>query len=149
MKHKVMATSTKAKMILLKIWIESLLLLLLQAFFEGKPALGYLQTCAIVVCWVAILASGIAIVINVRVMASRVNVLQENQHQRHVAVNMRERNKQVAKTIAVGVFVFSLCWLPYVAVCVSQRTPELSLFQWCAMLGLANSSVNPWIYFYR
>ena len=101
--------------------------------------------------YTTIIISGVFTVIKVRRSSLGISSFHNDQGRGNMAVGLNLRNKQVAKTIAWVVLLFSLCWLP-IAVVISfddSRRNHSSLYFWFAILGFANSSVNPWIYFYR
>ena len=61
----------------------------------------------------------------------------------------RESEKRTAKTIAVVITVFTLSWLPYGYVLVSDPEQHVNSFYiWAVAIGLTNSAVNPVIYFF-
>lgn len=150
MKHKTMVTSTRVKIIVAKTWIESFALPLLVVFFRDAAATKYLQTLGVVGCYSVILGSGFLTVKNVRTNSMQIGTLHSDQGSSRTTADLSQRNKQVAKTIAIVVILFTLCWIP-IAFVISLEIPdpEGRVYFWFAVLGLANSSVNPWIYFYR
>lgn len=157
MKHKVIVTFTKIKIIVAETWIKSLFLPLLEIFYRGSTLSKYLQTFGVAVCYSVIVLSGVLTIRNVRANSVRIGTLHSDQGrhaQSRIAADLSQRNKQVAKTIALVVVLFTLCWIPIaLVIIISVRIPETTaqgrFFFWFATLGLANSSVNPWIYFYR
>ncbi|XP_078379439.1 alpha-1B adrenergic receptor-like [Oculina patagonica] len=61
----------------------------------------------------------------------------------------RESEKRAAKTIAVVITVFTLSWVPYGYVLVSDPEQHVNSFYiWAVTIGLTNSAVNPVIYFF-
>lgn len=61
----------------------------------------------------------------------------------------RESEKRAAKTIAVVITVFTLSWVPYGYVLVSDPEQHVNSFYiWAVTIGLSNSAVNPVIYFF-
>ena len=61
----------------------------------------------------------------------------------------RESEKRTAKTIAVVITVFTLSWVPYGYVLVSDPEQHVNSFYiWAVAIGLTNSAVNPVIYFF-
>ena len=152
LKHKIWITVTTVKILIVQTWVVSLCLPLLEMLYQGPPILpNSLQTLGVVVCYATIIISGIFTVTKVRRSSVQISSLHNDQGRGNMAADLNQRNKQVTKTIAWVVLLFSLCWLP-IAVVISfddARRNHGSLYFWCATLGLANSSVNPWIYFYR
>ena len=152
LKHKIWVTVKTVKILIVETWVVSLCLPLLEMLYQGPSLLpNSLQTLAVGVCYATIIISGIFTVIKVRRSSVRISSLHNYQGRGNMAAGLNQRNKQVAKTIAWVVLLFSLCWLP-IAVVISfddSRRNHGSLYFWFATLGFANSSVNPWIYFYR
>ena len=61
----------------------------------------------------------------------------------------RESEKRTAKTIAVVIAAFTLSWVPYGYVLVSDPEQHVNSFYiWAVTIGLSNSAVNPIIYFF-
>ena len=149
-KHKTVVTFTKVKIILAKTWAESLILPVLVVFYRESTPVKYLQTLGVGACYSMILVSGFLTIRNVRANSLRIGALHQDQQTSRITAEMSQRNKQVAKTIALVVVLFTLFWIP-IAFVISVRIPdpEGRVYFWLATLGLANSSVNPWIYFYR
>lgn len=66
-----------------------------------------------------------------------------------VSKKRRESEKRAAKTIAVVITVFTLSWVPYGYVLVSDPEQHVNSFYiWAVTIGLTNSAVNPVIYFF-
>ena len=152
LRHKIKMTSSKLKAILLFIWLFSLVLPILEVILPRQSpsflVLRHLILSGIVSCFVAIVTSGLLTFINVQCASSRISNLQENGGNNHMYADLRERNKKVAKTIALIVVVFSICWIPVTYISASLENYSMLHF-WTVILGLANSAVNPCIYFYR
>lgn len=152
LKHKKWVTVGTVKILIVQTWAVSFSLPLLEVLYKGPPILpDRLQTLGVGACYATIIISGVFTVIKVRKSSAQISSLHNDQGRGNMAADLNQRNKQVAKTIAWVVLLFSLCWLP-VAVVVSfddSRRNRRGLYFWFATLGLANSSVNPWIYFYR
>ncbi|KAJ7379964.1 hypothetical protein OS493_012726 [Desmophyllum pertusum] len=153
LRHKIKMTSSKLKAILLFIWLFSLVLPILEVVLPRQGpsflVLRHLRNTGIVSCFVAIASSGLVTLINVQCASSRISNLQENGGNNHMYADLRERNKKVAKTIALIVVVFSICWIPVTYVSARFVENYSMLHFWTVILGLANSAVNPCIYFYR
>ena len=161
LKHKIWVTFTTVKILVVKTWIESLFLPIMELFNHsgaresaGSAASSYLQTFGVGVCYSAIIISGLLTIRKVRASSRQIGSLHNNQGRNSIAADLQQRNKQVAKTVALVVVFFSLFWIP-IAIIISFRkvlpipTNEDRLYFWFGTLGLANSAVNPWIYFYR
>ena len=154
-KHKIWVTFTTVKILLVTTWIGSLLLPLMLLFHQaGTAASNYLQTLGVWACYSLIIISGVLTIRKVRANSLQIGSLHNNQGRNNIAADLQQRNKQVAKTIGLVVVLFSLFWIP-IAFVVSMRDKlkirdqDERLYFWFATLGLANSAVNPWIYFYR
>ncbi|XP_068728927.1 G-protein coupled receptor 83-like [Montipora capricornis] len=152
LKHKVWVTFTKVKILIAKIWIISLGLPIMETINPGLlHASSIIQTVAVGLCYVAIIISGIFTIRKVRKSSIQISALHNNQGRNSMNADLHQRNKQVAKTVAWVVSLFSLCWLP-MGVVVSfddSRSNHGKLYFWFGTLGLANSVVTPWLYFYR
>ena len=151
MKHKTIVTLTKAKILIAKTWIESLILPILETFYRESTIAKFLQTIGVVYCYSIIVISGIFTIRNVRANSRQIRSLHQDQGASRLTADLTQRNKQVAKTIALVVFLFTLCWIPIAFIISIEIDADRNgrIYFWFATLGLANSTVNPWIYFYR
>ena len=151
MRHKTIVTKTKAKIVTAIIWMASLTLPLLEIFYHGSALAKYLQTVGVVCCYSIIVVGGIFTVRHVRAKSRQIVSLHQDQGTSHLTASLNQRNKQVAKTIALVVFVFTLCWIPiaYLTGIEINEARNYRVYFWFATVGLANSIVNPLIYFYR
>ena len=147
LQHKVWVTFTMVKVVLVITWIKSLILPLLQIFYPLSLLTSYFQTLGVGVCYFAITISGVLTLRKVRANSRQIGSLHLNQGRNSIAADLQQRNKQVAKTIAIVVAVFTLCWIPF-AVGIRLHSDN-NLYLWFATSGFANSTVTPWIYFYR
>ena len=143
LRHRTFATFTKLKLVLLKIWIDSSVLPILQELYPFSPYLWYVPTCALLFCFTIILTCGIFTIFYVRKMSFRIMDL----HQNHDDGRLRHRNKQVAKTTALVIFLFAFSWTPFIAIRLLKRSVVLEY--WFVTLALSSSAANPFIYFYR
>ena len=149
-KHKTMVTLTKIQIIIAKTWIESLFLPVIQLFYPDSVPAKYIQTLGVIGCYSLIIVSGVLTTRNVRASSSRIAAMHNDQGRSRMTAELNQRNKQVAKTMALVVTLFTLCWIPIAfVISIKIPDPEGRIFFWFATLGLANSSLNPWIYFYR
>ena len=151
LKHKIFMTFTKLKVLVVSVWFVAITYSTLHFLNPSMVVEHIYLECALqTVCFVVIIVSGVFSILNVIKSSSRVLHLHQNQDGGHISVGMRHRNKQVAKTVGVVVFLFCLSWLPLV---VSRlKNPSIdsaSLDFWFLSLGLANSAMNPCIYFYQ
>ena len=145
-----MVTLTKIQIIIAKTWIESLFLPVIQLFYPDSVAAKYIQTLGVIGCYSLIIVSGVLTTRNVRASSSRIAAMHNDQGRSRMNAELNQRNKQVAKTMALVVTLFTLCWIPIAfVISIKIPDPEGRIFFWFATLGLANSSLNPWIYFYR
>ena len=151
MKHKTIVTLTKAKILIAKTWIESLILPILVTFYRESTIAKFLQTIGVVYCYSIIVISGIFTIRYVRASSRQIRSLHQDQGASRLTADLTQRNKQVAKTIALVVFLFTLCWIPIAFIIGIEIDADRNgrIYFWFATLGLANSTVNPWIYFYR
>lgn len=150
-KHKTKMTSLKLKSALLFVWLASLVLPTLEVFLRRESrsvlVIKHLQTLGVVSCYFAIVTSGLVTFINVRCASLRISSLHENRAT--CRTELRERNKQVGKTIALVVVIFSFCWVPIACISVGYTGHYSMLHFWGVLPGFANSAINPCIYFYR
>ncbi|XP_078352200.1 kappa-type opioid receptor-like [Oculina patagonica] len=150
LKHRAVMTITKLKVVLLIIWVESLLLPILQALYPKSLVLWYLPSCSVIFCFIIISVCSVLTILNVRRSSSRIHDLHQNQDGGRISAEMLQRNKQVAKTTALIIILFVFSWTPFAVIRLSKRSlAYYSLGFWFATLGYANSTVNPCIYFYR
>ncbi|XP_022778008.1 dopamine D2-like receptor [Stylophora pistillata] len=151
MRHKTIVTKTKVKIVMAIIWIDSLTLPLLEIFHRGSALAKFLQTIGLGCCYSIIVVGGIFTVRHVRVNSRQMVSLHQDQGASRLTAELNQRNKQVAKTIALVVFVFTLCWIPiaYLTGIEINEARNVTVYFWFATVGLANSIVNPLIYFYR
>ena len=143
LRHRTFVTFTKLKLVLLKIWIDSSVLPILQELYPFSPYLWYVPACALLFCFTIILTCGIFTILYVRKMSFRIMDL----HQNHDDGRLRHRNKQVAKTTALVIFLFVFSWTPFIVIRLLKRSVVLEY--WFVTLALSNSAANPFIYFYR
>lgn len=143
LRHRTFVTFTKLKLVLLKIWIDSTVLPILQELYPYSPYLWYAPVCALLFCFTIILTCGILTIFYVRKMSFRIMDLHQNHHDDH----MRHRNKQVAKTTALVIFLFVFSWTPFIVIRLLKRSVVLEY--WFVTLALSSSAANPFIYFYR
>lgn len=65
------------------------------------------------------------------------------------AKKRRESERRAAKTIAVVITLFTLSWVPYGYVLVTDPEQNInSFYVWAVTIGLTNSSGNPLVYFF-
>ena len=111
MRHKTFVTKTKAKTVIAVIWIGSLTLPLLETC-HGSALAKYIQTIGLVCCYSIIVVGGSFTIRHVPANSRQMVSLHQSQGASRLAADLNQRNKQVAKTIALVVFVFALCWIP-------------------------------------
>lgn len=151
LKHKIWVTFTTVKILIAKTWLESLVLPFMEMFHEGSTLSSLFQTLGVGGCYSLIIISGVFTIRKVRANSLQIGSLHNNQGRNNIVADLHQRNKQVAKTIALVVILFSLFWIP-IAIVISfgvSSDRNDKLYFWFATLGLANSAVSPWIYFYR
>lgn len=147
LRHRTFATFAKLKLVLLKIWIDSPVLPILLEIYPHSPYLWYVPACALLFCFAIILTCGVLTIFYVRKMSSRITDLHQNHDGGSSCGRMRHRNKQVAKTTALVIFLFVFSWTPFIVVRLLKRSVVLEY--WFVTLALSSSAVNPFIYFYR
>ena len=152
LKHKTIVTKTKAKIVIVIMWIHFLILPLLETFYLGSTIAKFFHTIGVVCCYSILVVSGILTIRNVRANSLQIGSLHQDQGTSRLAVDLnRQRNKQVAKTIALVVFLSTLCWIPFALIIGIEIDADRNhkIHFWFGTVGLANSAVNSWIYFYR
>ena len=153
--HKILMTSSKLKTVLLFSWLASLILPILEVVFQQESLsvsvllVKRLQRLGVLICYFAIVTSGLVTFITVRCTSSKIANLHNNESDNRTLEEMRQRNKQVAKTIALVVVSFSICWVPIIYIGGRFIDHYSILHFWGVLPGFANSAVNPCIYFYR
>lgn len=151
LQHKIKMTSSKLKTILLFVLLASLVLPSLEVVFRRQSrsflVIKHLQNLGVVTCYFVIVTSGLVTFINVRCASSKISNLCENGGTGRA--ELRERNKQVGKTIALVVVAFSICWIPVAFISARFVGHYSALHFWGVLPGFTNSAVNPCIYFYR
>ena len=143
LRHRTFVTFTKLKLVLPAIWIESPVLPILQELYPFNPYVWYIPACGLLFCFTIILTCGILTIFYVRKMSFRIMDL----HQNYDDGRLRHRNKQVAKTTALVIFLFVFSWTPFIVIRLLKRSAVLEY--WFVTLALSNSAANPLIYFYR
>ena len=123
--HKLKMSTSKLKAFLGLIWLTSLVFSALELYsrFERLFSL-YIRTFGAVTCLLAIVISGIVTFTTVRFKSSKIRQLHDSQSHMKISGELREREKQVAKTVALIVGLFCLCWVPIITIPVrhSQST---------------------------
>ena len=147
LRHRTFATFTKLKVVLLKIWILSPVLPILQELYPHNPYVWYVPACALLFCFAIILTCGVLTIFYVRKMSLRIMDLHQNHDGGSSVGRMRHRKKQVAKTTALVIILFVFSWTPFIVMRLLKRS--LVLDYWFVTLALASSAANPFIYFYR
>ncbi|KAK2557280.1 Beta-1 adrenergic receptor [Acropora cervicornis] len=150
--HKLRMTSSMLRNVLASVWSVSPIIPVLEGFdFAQNEILIRLNTAGIVVCLFAIVMSGVVTVAIVRHRSSKIRNVRGSHRQGEIQVSacLRKRDQQVAKTIALVVALFSLCWVPILTVTVILPDHYTNLHFWAGFWGLANSALNPSLYFYR
>ena len=153
--HKIQMTSSKLKTVLLLSWLASLILPILEVFFQRESlsvsvsVVKRLQRLGVLVCYCAIVTSALVTFITVRCASSKIANLHNNERHNRTLAELRERNKQVAKTITLVVASFSICWVPIIYIGARFIGHYSVLHFWGVLPGFASSAINPCIYFYR
>lgn len=145
MKYKQIVTPTRLKSILIFYWFLALNVPMLDAFVEDKLVYIYFILCGIIVMYSVVVICYSAIFITVQ----KQNSLRQRELQNHQAVN-KEKDKRLAKTIALVIGFFTVFWLPfgYHIATSPQKNYGVSYIA-PVTASFANSAINPIIYFYR
>lgn len=150
--HKIQMTFSKVKAVLLFIWLASLTLPILEGVMPRQTyfsKLRYLRLSGVATCYIVIVSSGIITFKTVWYSSLKIRGLPGTLGNSYMHAILRERNKQVAKTVALTVVVFSICWVPFSYANARFVEHHSALHFWSGLLGFANSAMNPYIYFYR
>lgn len=145
MKYKQIVTPTRLKSILIFYWFLALNVPMLDAFVEDKLVYIYFILCGIIVMYSVVVICYSAIFITVQ----KQNSLRQRELQNHQAVN-KEKDKRLAKTIALVIGFFTVFWLPfgYHIATSPQKNYGVSYIA-PVTASFTNSAINPIIYFYR
>lgn len=149
--HKLKMTYWHLRKLLLLIWLVSPVIPILEVFSnaEQKLFLVRLKNAGVITCFVVIVMTGFITFMNVRVKSSKIRSLHATPGQSQISADLRERDHEVAKTIALVVVLFSLSWVPILTIVAIFPDHYSKLHFWTGLFGLANSALNPCIYFYR
>lgn len=145
MKYKTIVTPTFLKSILASYWFSALIVPALDAFVEDKLVYIYFILSGIIVMYSVVIICYSAIFITVQ----KQNSLRQRELQNHQAVN-REKDKRLAKTIALVIGFFTIFWLPFgYHIATSPQNNYGVSYIAPVTASFANSAINPIIYFYR
>ena len=145
MTYKASVTPTLLKSILIFCWFFCFIGPVLDAFVENKLVYIYYILSWIVVLYTVVIISYSAIFMTVK----NQNSLRQRELQHHQAAN-REKDKRLAKTIALVIGFFTMFWVPFG--CHIAKNPNKNYgvdYIACVTASFANSAINPIIYFYR
>ena len=145
MTYKTIVTPTILKSILAFYWLLAFIVPMVDAFVENKFVYIYLILSGIIVLYTVVIICYLAIFITVK----KQNSLRRRELQNHQAVN-REKDKQLAKTIALVLGFFALFWVPLTYHVATKPNKNFGVdYIACVTASFANSAINPIIYFYR
>ena len=143
--YKTIVTPTILKSILAFYWLLAFIVPMVDAFVENKFVYIYLILSGIIVLYIVVIICYLAIFITVK----KQNSLRRRELQNHQAVN-REKDKQLAKTIALVLGFFALFWVPLTYHVATKPNKNFGVdYIACVTASFANSAINPIIYFYR
>lgn len=145
MKYKSIVTPTTLKSILIFYWFLAMVVPILDAFVEDKLVYIYFILSGIIALYSVVIICYSAIFITVQ----KQNSLRQRELQNHQAAN-REKDKRLAKTIALVIGFFTVFWAPfgYHIAKSPQKNYGVSYIA-PVTASFANSAINPIIYFYR
>lgn len=145
MTYKIIVTPTILKSILTFYWLMAFTVPLLDAFVENKFVYIYFILSGIIVLYTVVITCYLAIFVTVK----KQNSLRRRALQNHQAMN-REKDKQLAKTIAFVIGFFALFWVAFGYHIATKPNKNFGVdYIACVTASFANSAVNPVIYFYR
>lgn len=144
LRHKFYITRARIRIILGISWTSSLVYGVTAAFDAHAVFTTVFATTATIACYVVIIACYVKIFVVVWKQKKIQPELQISQHQSHAM------EKQVAKTMALVVGVFTFCFAPLTVIRQTlPRTTHGALHDGLLLLALSHSAMNPVIYFYR
>ncbi|XP_078381424.1 5-hydroxytryptamine receptor 7-like [Oculina patagonica] len=145
-KYKAVVTTRLMRSVLLVYWCSlSLTVPFIDAFVEDKFVYICYILSGIVVKFSIVIISYSVIFVTVK----RHNSLKKSELQDYQAVS-REKEKRLAKTIALVIGFFTLFWLPFVLLIAIKPNKNYGIAYISGVTAsLANSAINPMIYFYR
>ena len=145
MKYKATITSTFLKSVLVFYWFLAWIVPFLDAFVENKLVYMYYILSGIIVMYSIVIVCYSAIFITVQ----RQNSLRQRELQNHQAVN-REKDKRLAKTIALVIGFFTIFWMPFGYHIATNPYKNYGVRYIAPVTAtFTNSAINPIIYFYR
>lgn len=146
-KYKTVVTTRLMRPVLLVYWFSlSLIVPVLDAVVEDK---------FVYICYIL---SGIAVKFSVVIISysiifitvKRQNSLRKRDLQDYRQAASREKEKRLAKTIGLVIGLFTLFWLPFVLLIALEPSKNYGIAYITGVTAsLANSAINPVIYFYR
>lgn len=145
-KYKSVVTPRLIRPVLLGYWFSlSLIVPVLDAFLEDKFIYICYILSGIVVMFAIIIVSYSVIFITVKRQSfPRKRELQDYQ------AACREREKRLAKTIALVIGFFTIFWLPFgLFIAIKPKMNYGETYIAAVTASFANSAINPIIYFYR
>lgn len=143
-KHKFYITPKRIQIIIGVSWTSSLIYGVTAAFDAHDVFTTVFATSATTVCYVLITACYVKIFVVVWKQKQIQPELHISQHHFH------DMERQVAKTMALVVGVFTLCFAPLTVIRQTlPRTNHGVLHDGLLLLALSHSAMNPVIYFYR
>ena len=143
LRHKFYITTRRIRVVLAITWTCSLMYGAVAAF-DDNAFITIFSTTATVTCSVVVTACYLHIFVVVWRQRRSQTELQRSQYQSQAL------EKQVAKTMALVIGVFVLCFAPLtIARQTVSKTSHGALHDWLLLLALSHSAVNPVIYFLR
>lgn len=145
MRYKSVVTPRILKSILVPYWFLAGIVPMLDAFVEDKHIYIYFILSGMTVLYTVVIACYSAIFVVVR----KQSAVRQRELQNHQTVN-REKDKQLAKTIAFVIGFFTIFWVPF-GYHIARKPNKNFGVDYIASVtaSFANSAINPIIYFYR
>lgn len=146
MTYKCIITTTRLKCFLVFGWLLGCTTPSLDAFIDEPRKQTYVQftLIAMVVLYFIIIISYVFLFKAVRKQS------QQQRELRQILDVSHEAEKKLAKTVACVIGLFTLCWLPFaVRLMLKPSINYGSEYIWAVTASLANSIVNPILYFYK
>lgn len=146
MRYKSVITTRRLKVVLYMTWLFCFITPSLDAFIDEPRKQTYVQF--------TVISMALLYVVIILSYAYVFQTVKKQSYQRrqlsHATDASKEAEKKLAKTVAFVIGLFTLCWSPFAVRMVFKPSVNYgSEYIWTVTASLANSVVNPILYFYR
>lgn len=146
MTYKRYITTTRLKLILVNSWFFCIITPCLDAFVDEEKKTTYVlfSMISMAILFVIILVSYTFLFRAVRKQSYA------RKHLRNTTSVSHESEKRLARTVALVIGLFTIFWSPIIVRMAFKPDKNYgSDYVWTVIASLANSAVNPFVYFYR